>query len=182
VHANGFAWVVIMAAAFNLKGIVLAGLKHAQNLVRSIEGPRAIDPQFRIMTPDGDFLISMTLADDPNERMRQLRHVSLFMAQKMASVFTLAVELHDPDAVYCFGAAPDSQVAAISGIDRDPMRFGNPEWLAPDGVAEEIAALLPHGEVALDAAGLAELEAYFGARGKFPAVRLGDGAVRDFRG
>jgi hypothetical protein len=173
------AWVVIVAAAFNLKGIVLAGLKQAQNLVRSIDGPRAIDPQFRIMTQDGDFLISMTLADEPNERMRQLRHVSMFMAQKMALVFTVAVELHDPDAVYCFGAACGSQAAAISGIERDPIRFGDPEWLAPDGVADEIAALLPHGELTLDAAGLAELEACFGARGKFPAVRLGDGALQD---
>jgi hypothetical protein len=168
-----------MAAVLNLKGIVLAALMQAQNLIRSIDGPGRLDPQFRIMTPDGDFLISMTLADDPDERARQLRYVSMFMAQKMALVFTVAVELRDPDSLYCAGASRDGKIAAISAIERDPIRFSDPDWLAPDGAADEIAALLPHGEVKLDAAGIAGLEAYFGARGKFPAVRLGDGAVQD---
>jgi hypothetical protein len=166
-----------MAVALNLKGIVLAGLMQAQNLLRSIDGPGRLDPQFRIMTPGGDFLISMTLADDPDERTHQLRHVSMFMAQKMALVFTVAVELHDPDALYCFGASREGQIAAISAIERDPIRFSSPEWLPPHGAASEIAALLPHGKVKLDAAGIAGLEAYFGVRGKFPAVRLGDGAA-----
>jgi hypothetical protein len=169
-----------MAAVLNLKGIVLAGLMQAQSLVRLKDGPRGIDPQFRIMTPDGDFLISMTLADDPDERVRQLRHVSMFMAQKMALVFTVAVELHDPDAIYCFGASHGGRIAAISAVERDPIRFGSVEWLAPDGAGDEIAALLPQGKVTLDAAGIAGLEAYFGTRGKFPAVRLGDGAAPDF--
>jgi hypothetical protein len=171
----GLAWVAIMPAILTLKGIVLAGLMQAQNLIRSIDGPGGIDLQFRIMTPDGDFLISMTLADDASERRRQLQHISMFMAWKMAAVFTVAGELINPDAVYCCGATRDEQIAVISAIERNPIRFGNPEWLAPDHAAGEIAALLPHGKVTLDAAGVASLDAYFGARGKFPAVRLGDG-------
>jgi hypothetical protein len=169
-----------MAVALNLKGIVLAGLMHAQNLIRLIGDGRGIDLQFRIMTLDGDFLISMALSEDADERRRQLQHVSMFMAWKAAVVFTVAVELIDPDAVYCFGATHSDQIAAISLIERNPIRFNSPEWLAPDDVADEIAALLPNGEIKLDVAGIADLDAYFGTHGKFPAVRLGDGAAQVF--
>jgi hypothetical protein len=168
-----------MTAAFNLKGIVLAGLMQAQNLIRLTQGPASIDPQFRVMTPDGDFLISMALASDQDERALQLHHVSKFMTWKLARVFTVACELIDPDAIYCCGVTHSGRIAAISAIERDPLRFGNPEWLIPHDAADEIAALLPHDQVTLDAADVAELDAYFGARGKFPAVRLGDGAVPD---
>jgi hypothetical protein len=167
-----------MAEILNLKGIVLAGLLHAQNLIRLIDDPGGIDPQFRIMTPDGDYLISITLADDPGERLRQLQHVSMFMTWKMAVVFTVAGELIDPAAVFCLGATHRDRMALISATERNPIRFSNPEWLAPDEVADEIAALLPHGELTLDAAVIAELDTYFGARGRFPAVRLGDGAAQ----
>jgi hypothetical protein len=167
-----------MAAALNLKGIVLASLMQAQKLVRLIDGHGHIDLQFRIMTPDGDFLISMALAEDADDRARQLQHVSMFMAWKAAVVFSVAVELINPDAVYCFGATLLDQIAAISTIERDPIRFGSPEWLAPDAVTDEIAMLLPRGEVTLDAGDIVELDTYFGARGKFPVVRLGDGAAQ----
>jgi hypothetical protein len=154
----------------------------AQNRILLTGDPSGIDPQFRIMSPDGDFLISMSLADDPVERTHQLRQISMFMAWKTAVVFTVARELIDPDAVYCCGATRDERFAVISAIERNPIRFSNPEWLAPDNVADEIAALLPHGEVTLDAAGIAALDAYFGARGRFPAVRLGDGAAQRLAG
>jgi hypothetical protein len=166
-----------MAEILNLKGIVLAGLLHAQNLIRLIDDPGGIDPQFRIMTPDGDYLISMTLADDPDERLRQLQYISMFMAWKIAVVFTVAGELLNPAAVFCFGATHSDRMV-ISAIEREPIRFSSPEWLTPDDVANEIAELLPHGVLTLDAAGIAELDAYFGARGKCPAVRLGDGAAQ----
>jgi hypothetical protein len=166
-----------MAAVLNLKGIVLAGLMQAQNLIRLINDPAGIDPQFRIMTLDGDFLISMALADDPDERMRQLQHVSMFMMWKTAVVFTLAVEPTNPNAIYCFGTTHTDQIAAISAIERNPTRFGSPEWLAQDDITDEIASLFPRGEAMLDAADIAALDGYFGARGKFPAVRLGDGAA-----
>jgi hypothetical protein len=86
----------------------------------------------------------------------------------------------NPDAVFCFGATHSDQTAVNSAIERNSIRFSNPEWLAPDEVADEIAMPLPHGELTLDAAGISELDAYFGARGKFPAVRLGNGAMQDF--
>jgi hypothetical protein len=164
-----------MAGLLNLKGIVLAGLLQAQKLVRFIDDPGGIDPQFHIMTPKGDFWIAMTLSEEPPERMIQLQLVSKFMACKTALAFTLAGELTNPDAVYCFGASHNEQIAAVSAIDRDPIRFGSPEWLPAEQVGEEILALLPRGKIMASAADLTELDAYFGPAGKFPALRLGNG-------
>ena len=129
------------------------------------------------MTPEGDYLLSMPIADDPAEHAHQTQLLSRFMASKAAQVFTVAGQLADPDAVYCFGASHERQAAAIAAIERGPLRFGGVQWLDPEEIDAEILALLPRGEAAPGAAGLAELDAYFGARGKFPAVRLGGKAV-----
>ncbi len=167
--------MVFMAGLLNLKGVVLAGLMQAQKLIRVNDDPRGIGAQFRIMTPRGDFLIAMTLSEDPRERIGLLRQVSNFMAWKTAWVFTVAGELLDPDAVYCFGATREDRIAAISTIERDPVCFSNPEWLATEQVDEEILALLPRDGLVFDDAAVAELDGYFGAHGKFPATRLGGG-------
>jgi hypothetical protein len=111
----------------NFREIVLADLARAQRLVRKIDDPGGIDPQFRIATPEGDFHIAMMLADEPGERLRQMSMVSRFMAWKMAGGFTLASELVEPDSVYCFGATHKEELAAISLIERNPLRFSKPE-------------------------------------------------------
>ncbi|MGO8952718.1 MAG: hypothetical protein ACLPWS_21195 [Rhodomicrobium sp.] len=159
-----------MAGFLKLKGIVLAGLMRAQKRICVSDGEGGMDPQFHVMTPEGDFWISMPLADDPLECMRDLHKVSKFMAWKRATVFTVAGELTNPDAVYCFGGSHTDRIAALSTIERRPNRFSAPEWLPPEQVADEVLDLLPRSEVALDAA---ELDVYFGAHGRFPAVRLG---------
>ncbi|MGA7327057.1 MAG: hypothetical protein WBX25_21865 [Rhodomicrobium sp.] len=164
-----------MAEFLNLKGIVLAGLMQAQKLIQVIDDPAGIDPQFHIMTPEGDFWISMTLAEGTYERMLQLQAISKFMAWKTALVFTMAAELTNPSSVYCFGATHNEQIAAISIIEREPIRFSDPEWLGVDQIGEEILGLLPQGEVILSEMDLAQLDAYFGLRGEFPAVRLAGG-------
>jgi hypothetical protein len=127
------------------------------------------------MSPEGDFLIPMTLADDPGERRSQLQQVSAFMARKRAWVFTVAGQLRNPDAVFCCGATHLDQIAAASTIELHPVRFGNPEWLAPEEIADELLALLLASETALNAGDLADLDVYFGPQGRFPALRLGDG-------
>ncbi len=164
-----------MAGVLNLKGIVLAGLLQAQKLVLASDHEASIDPQFRIMTPEGDFLISMKLSDDPRELGHQLQQVSRFMAWRRAWVFTVAGKLMNPDALFCFGATHLDQIGAISTIERYPIRFGNPEWLEPKEIAGEILALLPRAGMALKAGDLADLDVCFGPDGKFPALRLGDG-------
>jgi hypothetical protein len=166
-----------MPGLLSLKGIVLAGLMQAQKLIRAAGDEGDIDPRFRIMTPKGDYLLSMPIADDPDEHLHQMQLLSKFMGSKAALVFTVAGQLADPGAVYCFGATRESQAAAIAMIERAPIRFSSVDWLASEEIADEILTLLPRGEVLLDAAGIAELDAYFGEHGKFPAVRLGGGAA-----
>ncbi len=166
-----------MPGLLSIKGIVLAGLKQAQSLICAEGRGGGIDPLFRIMTPEGDYRLSMPIADDTREHAHQTQLLSKFMAVKGAQVFTVAGQLTDPDAVYCFGASHERQAAAFATIERAPFRFGSVEWLDPEEIADEILTLLPRGKMALDAPSLAELDAYFGAHGKFPAVRLGDKAV-----
>ncbi len=166
-----------MPGLLSLKGIVLAGLLQAQKLICAAGDEGGIDPLFRIMTPGGDFLLSMPIASDAREHAHQTHLLSRFMASKAAQVFTVAGQLNEPDAVYCFGASLERQAAAISAIERDPIRFGKVEWLPPEQIEEEILALLPRGEMALDAGIAAEIDAYFGEHGKFPAMRLGGRAV-----
>ncbi len=101
-----------MGAPLHLKGIVLAGLMHAQKLIAHGCG-EGMDLQFRIMTAEGDFWIPMALADNPDEAAAQWELISKFMAWKKAPVFTMACELADPDAVYCFGATHSERIAAM---------------------------------------------------------------------
>jgi len=119
----------------------------------------------------------MTLSSDPAERLEQLRKVSLFMARKLSPGFTLASELIEPDSVYCFGATHKEQLAAISLIERNPLRFAKPQWLSPEQVGDEIRDLLPKGANTLDAAMIDELKEYFGPQGTFPAVHIETGRV-----
>jgi len=70
----------------------------------------------------------------------------MFMAWKMASVFTVAGELIEPYAVYCFGATREDQIAAISIIERDPLRFSSPEWLDREQVADALQGSFLHAD------------------------------------
>ncbi len=164
-----------MPALLSLKGIVLAGLMQAQKLILAAGDEGGIDPLFRIMTPEGDYLVSMPIAEDPGEHLHQLQLLSKFMALKHVHVFTVAGQTAEPDAVYCFAASGERQAAAMAPVERGPTRFGSVEWLQPDQIEEEILSLLPRGAEMPAASALAELDAYFGPGGKFPAVRLGDG-------
>jgi hypothetical protein len=164
-----------MLGQLSLKGIVLAALMQAQKAICAAGGEGGIDPHFRIMTPEGDYMVSMPIAEDASEHQRQTQLLSKFMASKAVHVFTVAGQLADPDAVYVFGASHERQAAAVALIERgSPLRFGAVEWLAPEEIADEILALFPRGDLAPDTPA-AELDAYFGAHGKFPAVRLGGG-------
>jgi hypothetical protein len=164
-----------MSALLSLKGIVLAGLMQAQKLILAGGEEGGIDPLFRIMTPEGDYLVSMPIAEDAGEHRHQLGVLSAFMARKHAQVFTVAAQMADPEAVYCFAASGERQAGAMAVIERGPLRFGAVEWLQPDEIDEEILGLLPQDSEMPNERASAELEAYFGPGGKFPAMRLGDG-------
>jgi len=155
----------------NFREIVLADMLRAQRLILRIQDE--IDPQFRIASPEGDWWIGMTLVDDLAERARQMRMVSRFMQWKLSPAFTLASEILQPDAVYCIGVSHHECHAVLSRISRNPIRFAAEEWLRREQIGDEYPAMLPRGSGALDARSIAELEAWFGPEGKFPAMRIG---------
>jgi hypothetical protein len=147
----------------------------AQKLILAAGDDGAMDPLFRIMTREGDYLVSMPIAEDPSGHEHQLKVLSWFMAIKATHVFTVAGYLMDPEAVFCFGASEERQAAAVAEIEREPTRFGAVEWLSPEWIEDELLGLLSGGDT-LDATAFAEVEAYFGPNGRFPAVRLGGGS------
>jgi hypothetical protein len=156
----------------NLREIVLADLLRAQRLILRVQDE--IDPQFRIASPEGDWWIGMTLADDLDERHRQMLRVSRFMQWKLSSAFTLASELVRPDAVYCVGVSHRECYAVMSLIRRNPISFGPEQWLTREQIGDDIPNMLPKGVAALDARAIAELEEWFGPDGKYPAMKIGN--------
>jgi hypothetical protein len=161
-----------MLTSCSFRDLVLVDLLHAQELVRVIDDPGGIDPQFHIFSPEGEYWIAPTLSDDIAERSHQLQLMQKFMAWKRAVGFTLAAETKVPEGVFCLGIAYHGRLCAISTIVRNPLRFSPVHWLDRWAIDEELLALLPQGEITLDADSLAELEEYFGFGGKFPAIRL----------
>jgi hypothetical protein len=156
----------------NFREIVLADLLRAQRLILRVQDE--IDPQFRIASPEGDWWIGMTLADDLAERTRQMSLVSRFMQWKLSAAFTMASELKQPDAVYCIGVSHHECYGVISLIERNPITFGPEQWLSREQLGDEIPGMLPKGKNTLDSRAIADLEEWFGPSGKFPAMKIGN--------
>ena len=102
--------------------------------------------------------IGVQPADEAGEREGQMRLVSRFMRWKLSPAFTLASEITSPDAVYCIGVSHHECHAAMSRITRNPVRFGEVEWLTPAQIGDEYVSLLPRGAAKLDAKEIAELQ------------------------
>lgn len=96
------------------------------------------------------------------------------MASKLSPSFTMASELAEPDAVYCVGISHRECHGVLSLIKREPLRFLPEQWLARDEIDPEILAMLPKGKASLDQRTLMELEDWFGPRGRFPALMIGN--------
>jgi hypothetical protein len=160
----------------SLQQIVRFDLERAQRLVRKIH-PDPIDPQFRIATPEGDYWIAMTLTEKPKERQRRMDLVSDFMAWKLSPVFVMASELHEPDAILSIGLMRDEYWALISVIQRTPLSFDAPKSILRENMDPEIFKLQPRGSRTITSARMKELELWFGAAGKFPAVRIATGEM-----
>jgi len=164
----------------NLREIVEADLRRAARLVIKIQDE--IDPQVRIATPEGDYFIAVTLPADPYQRKVVLRNLSLFMAWKQALGFTLASEIYEPDAVYCAGVMLKERHACLARINREPKpwtakNFGSVEWLPESSIDPVLLDLLPRGAREITARDLQTLEKWFGAKGKFPAVKITTGEL-----
>ncbi len=163
-----------------LRELVEADLRRAARLLIKIQDE--IDPQFRIATPEGDYWIAVTLPADPYGRQVILRNLALFMAWKQALGFTLASELYEPDSVYCVGFMPKERHACLARIGRErkpwtAKNFGEVEWLPDSSIDPTLFDLLPHGAREMTTRDLATLEKWFGAKGKFPAVKIDTGEL-----
>ena len=156
----------------NFRELVLADLLRAQRLIECIDDE--IDPQFRISSPEGDWRIAMTLAEDLHKRQRQMHLISRFMQWKLSPAFTLATELKEPDTVCCVGVSHRECHGVLSHISRKPLQFSRESWLTRDQIGDDVPAMLPGGAAVIDASTLAELDAWFGACGKFPAMKIGN--------
>jgi hypothetical protein len=167
-------------APWNFREIIEADLRRAARLVIKIQDE--IDPQFRIATPEGDYHLSVTLPADTYGRKTILRNLSLFMSWKQALGFTLASELYEPDSIYCAGIFPKERHAWLARINREPKpwtakNFGAVEWLPEDTIDPALLDLLPRAGRAMTNRDLAALEKWFGANGKFPAVKIETGEL-----
>ena len=97
----------------------------------------------------------------------------MLLVRICSQLFTLASEIISPDAVYCIGVSRHECHGVLSRIIREPLRFGEVEWLTRAQIDNAYVELLPRGEAMLDAKAVAELEEWFGPEGIFPAVMMG---------
>ncbi len=164
----------------SFREIVEADLRRAARLIITIQDE--IDPQFRIATPEGDYCLAITFPRDTDGRKEIFEQLALFMASKQALAFTLASELIAPDCVYCAGIGLKEKYGCIARINREPKpwtaaNFGAVEWLPESTIDPIIAGLLPKGARHINTKDLAMLEHWFGATGKFPAVKMETGEI-----
>ncbi len=165
-----------MSLPRTLKDLVQADLERAQRLVRKVH-PDPIDPQFRIASPEGDWWIGITLTENAKERARRLALVSDFMAWKLSPGFILASELHEPDAVLSLGLQHNDYWALISLIERKPLGFSAPKLVKRENMDPVMLGLVPRGSRTITKVRAKELAEWFGASGKFPAVKIATGEI-----
>jgi hypothetical protein len=164
----------------NFREIVEADLRRAARLIVKIQDE--IDPQIRVATPEGDYHVALTLPPDDYGRRTVLRALALFLAWKQALAFTFASEIYTPDAVYCVGISPKERHACIARIECEPKpwtakNFSSVEWLPQASIDPAMIELLPKGAREMTAKDLAALAKWFGAKGKFPAVKIASGEL-----
>ncbi len=131
-------------------------------------------PRFRIMGPEGQFVILMELPDDAKERDRRMRLIAGFMTWKMAQGFVLSAETQTPDAITSLAVTRSGCGGFMHRIKRGRViSFGEAEGLGPQDVGDDLLALLPKRESTITAEQVRELERTFGPHGEMPAKRLG---------
>lgn len=169
-----------------LRAIVAADLERAERLI--VTWQRALDPQWRIATPDGDYMIAFTAADGDIARRSELHMVARFMAWKRAFGFTFACELTSHEAVACMAVTRDDAAGCVCAIRRPAAKpwtmdmFAWEVWLTREEMDPGIVALLPDEQSTVTQDERLVLEAWFGSHGMFPAVQLSAGQSRGFRG
>lgn len=79
-----------------LQSVIADELSLSQKIVR---GGDEVVPRFRVMAPDGEHAVFVTLPDDVGQRERRLQVLRAFMVWKAATGFVHASEMKVPDAI-----------------------------------------------------------------------------------
>jgi hypothetical protein len=136
-----------------------------------------IEPTWRILTPEGDFLIPTRF--DLGERTLSL--IPRFMAWKLATGFVLTCETwlcperarSSEEAVFAIGVTQEECLGVTQRIRRtSALSFGEPEWLPAESLDDAYFRLLPTGENEVTEMEAKTLAVVFGENGEMPARPL----------
>jgi hypothetical protein len=162
-----------------LRDLMLEDLARGLAIVR--DGHEVV-PSWRIMTPEGDFLILTRFdPDKPEQREEMLTLVPLFMAWKMATAFVLTAETwlgpertrSGEEAIITIGVSRTERLGVIRRIRRTPgLVFMPLEWLQADAIDENYFRLLPSGQSTVTEEQAEMLSSIFSEDGELPAKRL----------
>ena len=155
----------------HVRDLMLADLERGLGIV--LDGYE-VAPAWRILTPEGDFLILTRFdPDKPKQRQRVLGLVPRFMAWKLATGFVLTCETW-AGAVLTIGVTHQECLGVIQHIRRTPtVSFGEPEWLPASSLDDTYFQLLPDGTTPVTAMEAKTLAVVFGEAGEMPARPLG---------
>jgi hypothetical protein len=159
-----------------LRDMMVADLERGLEIVR--DGHEVV-PTWRVLAPDGDFLIRTKFdTDKPEQRERTFALVPRFMAWRLATAFVLTAETwlgpertrSGEEAVLTIGVSHHKRMAVIRRIHRTPaLSFGPPEWLPADALDETYFRLLPSGQSTVTPEEAAMLATIFAEDGELPA-------------
>lgn len=162
-----------------LRKVVLADLQRGMRLMLRVQDE--IDPQFRFATPGGDVALAVTLPDDLAGKRAMFGRIRRFCAWKQVLGYTMTFNLAEPEALMTVGVSGAGAVGCImrfageQGAYRE-ADFEMPSWVLDASIDGELLSLLPRGAQELSSGDLDELEAWFGADGRYPAVHVMSGA------
>ena len=157
-----------------------ADLRRAVRLI--IKTQAELDWQFRFATRSGDHAIAVTMPGDP-ARQLVLDHIRTLFLWKQATMFTVSLELLQPDAVAVIGVSRNDRLGCLTRVRRTPRpwtaaNFGPLEWLGSSSIDPAFSSLLPLGYQPMTPQSISALQPWFGIEGKFPVVHIETGAIR----
>jgi hypothetical protein len=163
----------------SLRNLMLEDLERGLAIFRA---GQEIVPSWRILSPEGDFVIVTRFdPDKPDQREQMLALVPRLMAWKLATAFVLTTEswlgperTHSgEEAVLSIGVSRHERLGVIRRVRKTPgVEFAPPEWLPADALDENYFRLLPYGQSIVTAEEATMLAAVFGEDGEVPARPL----------
>lgn len=165
-----------------MRDVLQDELAMSERIVR--DGAEVV-PRWLILTPEGEFSIMTPMADDMADRIKRFDLMSAFLAWKAATGFVFSVETwlgdagalqeesaRQGEAIVSFAITRHEQLGAMRLIRRDPLGFGDPQWLGPGHVDPMLSGVLPAKAATIDAKTLALLHKAFGPSGWLDAQRV----------